>query len=175
VTAVDGWGVGGRSISYVTRSSGITLGPVKIDNLVVGYGVQSKGALADPSYQGNVGSGLLKRFVVTFDYDRQIMFLKALPTPVPDTNVFDRAGMWINASAKGLSIVDITAGGPAAAAGLKVGDEITAVDGAPAASLSLTDVRERLRNAAAGTVVTLALAAPGGPPRTVALTLKDQI
>jgi len=40
VTAVDGWGVGGRSIDYITRGTELTLGPVKIDQLVVGLATQ---------------------------------------------------------------------------------------------------------------------------------------
>jgi hypothetical protein len=174
VSAVDGWGVGGRSTSYVTRAATLTLGTVKIDNLVAGFGLQSKGAFADPSYAGNVGSGLLKRFMVTFDYANRIMYLKALPAPTPDAATFDRAGFWINTSTKGFKIVDLTAGGAASAAGLKVGDEITAVDGAPASTVQISDLRMRLRNDPPGTVVKLSVASPAGD-RDVALTLKDQI
>src|SRR5665213_1673999 len=174
VVAVDGWGVGGRSLSYVTRGSELTLGPVTIGDLVASFSRQSKGAFSDPSYQGNVGSGLLKRLVLTFDYGHQVMYLKALPGPVPDTDVFDRSGMWINASAKGFEVVDLTAGGPAAGAGLKTGEVITAVDGAAAGSIPLSDLRQRLRDGKPGTVVRLTVD-NAGQSRTVAVTLRDQI
>jgi len=174
VTAVDGWGVGGRSRSYITRGGALTLGSVRIDAPVAGMAIQSKGAFADPNYEGNVGSGLLKRFVVTFDYDHQIMYLKPLAAPSADIGTFDRAGFWINTSAKGFKIVDLTAGGPAAAAGLKTDDEITAVDGAPAPSIAISDLRQRLRDGAPGTVVKLSVES-GGQSRTVTLTLRDQI
>jgi len=174
VTAVDGWGVGGRSRSYVTRGGALTLGPVRIEAPVASFAIQSKGAFSDPNYEGNVGSGLLKRFVVTFDYDRQIMYLKPLAAPSPDIGTFDRAGFWINTSAKGFKIVDLTAGGPAASAGLKTGDEITAVNGAPAASIAISDLRQRLRDGTPGTVLNLTIES-AGQSRTVELTLKDQI
>lgn len=174
VAAVDGWGVGGRSRSYITRGGTLTLGAVRIDAPVASFATQSKGAFSDPNYEGNVGSGLLKRFVVTFDYDHQIMYLKPLAAPSPDVGTFDRAGFWINTSAKGFKIVDLTAGGPAAGAGLKTDDEITAVDGAPAASIAISDLRQRLRDEAPGTVMKLTVDS-GGQSRTVALTLKDQI
>jgi aspartyl protease len=161
VTAVDGWGVGGRSIDYITRGAELTLGPVKVEHLVVGLATQGKGAFSDSNYQGNVGTALLKRFVVTFDYDRQIMYLKALPAPVADTGTFDRAGFWINSSPKGFKIADLTPGGPA-------------IDGVAAASLTLSDARRRLRDDKAGTVVTLTVAR-GSEQREVALTLADQI
>lgn len=174
VTAVDGWGVGGRSIDYITRGTELTLGPVKIEHLVVGLATQGKGAFSDSNYQGNVGTALLKRFVVTFDYDHQIMYLKALPAPVPDTGTFDRAGFWINGSPKGFKIADLTPGGPAQKAGLATGDDITAIDGVAASSLSLSDARRRLRDDKPGTVVTLTVAR-GSERREVALTLADQI
>ncbi|MGI9169854.1 MAG: aspartyl protease family protein [Caulobacteraceae bacterium] len=174
VEAVDGWGVGGRSRSYVTRAVGLTLGPVEIAGLVAGLSRDSKGAFSAASYQGNVGSGLLKGFIVTFDYGHQIMYLRPLPKPDRDVGTFDRAGMWINTSPAGFKIVDLTAGGAAGAAGLKVGDEITSVDGVSAPSIAISDLRQRLRDEPAGTPVSLAVRS-GAATRTVTLTLRDQI
>jgi hypothetical protein len=174
VTAVDGWGVGGRSVSYLTRSDDLMLGSVRIDHVVAGFATQAKGSLSDPNFEGNVGSGLLKRFVVTLDYDHQIMYLKPLAPPVADSGAFDRAGFWINATPKGFEIVDLTAGGPAQKAGLQTGERIVAVDGAAVASLSLSALRQRLRNDKPGTVVKLKIAHDDAT-RIVALTLADQI
>jgi hypothetical protein len=134
VTALDGWGVGGRSYDYITRGAQLTLGPIKIDDLVVGLATESKGTFSDPNYQGNVGTGLLKRFVVTFDCGHQIMYLQPLPPPVADTGTFDRSGLWINKSYNGFQIADVTAGGPAKRAGLEAWDTITEIDGVAAAS-----------------------------------------
>jgi Aspartyl protease/PDZ domain len=174
VVAVDGWGVGGPSRSYVTRGAWFDLGPVRIDGLVASFGTQAKGSFSDPNYQGNVGSGLLKRYRVTFDYDHQVMYLKPLqPTPT-DIGVFDRAGFWLNLSPAGFKIMDLTAGGAAAGSGLKVGDEITAVDGVAAGQVDLPTLRKRLRDQPAGTQVRLDVLA-GGQSRQVTLTLKDQI
>jgi len=174
VLAVDGWGVGGPSRSYVTRGDYLMLGPVRIDGVVASFGTQGKGAFADPNYQGNVGSGLLKRYVVTFDYNHRIMYLKPLRPAPTDVGVFDRAGFWLNLSPAGFKIMDLTAAGAAQAAGLKVGDEITAVDGAPAAKVDLPELRKRLRDEPAGTQVKLDVLA-NGQTRAVTLTLKDQI
>jgi hypothetical protein len=154
VDAVGGWGVGGPSRAYFTRGREMTLGTVKIDNIVTGLSTQGKGAFAGGEYDGNVGSGILKRFIVTFDYDHQIMYLKVPPKPVADTGTFDRAGMWINAMPEGFKIVDVTASGPAEPAGLQAGDIITAVDGKSARKIPVYEMRRRLRNQAPGTVVT---------------------
>ena len=53
--------------------------------------------------------------------------------------------MWFNKDAEGFKIVDVTANSPAAKAGLKAGDIITLVDGVPASSVALYDLRKRLR------------------------------
>ena len=174
IVAVDGWGVGGPSRSFVTRATSLSLGPVKVDRLVAGLATQGKGSLSDANYIANVGSGFLKRFVVTFDYGHQLMYLKPLPAPVADTNVFDRAGWWINAAPEGFKIVNLSAGGAAEGAGLKTGDEITAVDGVSAKTIAISDMRRRLRDEPAGTRVALRVVRDG-KPRRVSLVLKDQI
>jgi hypothetical protein len=174
VVAVDGWGVGGPARSYVTRGGWFDLGPVRVEGLVASFGTQGKGSFSDPNYQGNVGSGLLKRYRVTFDYDHQVMYLKPLAPAPTDVAVFDRAGFWLNQSAAGFKIMDLTAGGAASASGLKVGDEITAIDGVAAQKVDLPELRKRLRDDPAGTPVKLDVLA-GGQSRQVTLTLKDQI
>ena len=174
VLAVDGWGVGGPSRSYVTRGDYFTLGSVRIDGLVASFGTQGRGAFADPNFQGNVGSGLLKRFAVTFDYGHQIMYLKPLQPAAQDVGVFDRAGFWLNLSPGGFKVMDLTAGSAAADSGLKVGDEITAIDGVSAHGIDLPELRRRLRDDPVGTQVKLDILA-GGQARAVTLTLRDQI
>ena len=155
--AVDGWGVGGPSTGYVTRGRMMMLGSVAIENVVATLTNQDKGAFAGNDYQGNVGGGILKRFIVTFDYGNQLMYLKPLPAPVADTGTFDRAGMWINQSSHGFKIADVTRGGAADEADLRTNDTITAVDGISAMDIHLYDLRWRLRNDQPGTVVTFTI------------------
>jgi hypothetical protein len=132
VDAVDGWGVGGPSTGYVTRIKDMTIGDVKIGPVVGALANQDKGAFAGADYSANVGGGVLKRFVVTFDYNNRIMYLKPRPAPVEDTNTYDRAGMWINVSGSTFKIVNVTKGTPADEAGLRKDDIVTAVDGSAA-------------------------------------------
>jgi hypothetical protein len=174
VEAVDGWGVGGPARAYVTRGAQLTLGAVEVPQVVTALSTQSKGAFASASYSGNVGGGLLKRFVVTFDYSHQVMYLKPLPQPVADVGGFDRAGMWINGAPDGFQVMDVSAAGAAQAAGLQAGDIITAVDGRPAASIPIYELRARLRNEAPGTQVALEVRR-GSDKRSVRIALRDQI
>jgi hypothetical protein len=171
---VDGWGIGGPSRGYVTRASDFSLGPVVVHNVVASFSTQDKGAFAGDDYQGNIGAGILKRFVVTFDYEHQIVYLKPLPEPVADTGTFDRAGMWFNAASDGFEVVDVTKNGPAEAAGIKAGDHIVAIDAKPAGGIPLYEERRRLRNAAPGTVTRVTIIRDGRKS-TVEVTLRDLI
>ena len=174
VETVDGWGVGGPARGYVARSGEVALGPVKVPSVVTSMSIQSKGAFSSASFQGNIGGGLLKRFVVTFDYGNQVMYLKALPEPVADVGTFDRSGMWINGSSGGFEVVDVSANGAAQAAGIRVGDVITAIDGKPVGTLPVYELRERLRGQATGTVVVFSIKR-GDAARALQVTLRDQI
>jgi len=174
VLAVDGWGVGGQTRSHMTRGASLRLGDVEIPDVIAGLSTSAKGSFSDANTDGYVGSGLLKRFTVTFDYKNRTMHLKALPKPAPDTAVYDRSGMWINSTSNDFEIVSITPGGPAEKAKLKVGEHIVAVNGNPVKPEQLSNFRMKLRDDPAGTIVHLTIKSPAGE-REVALTLRDQI
>ena len=174
VEAVDGWGVGGPARGYVTRGGELMLGDVKIPTTVASFSLQEKGSFSDASYAANVGGGILKRFIVTFDYEHRIMYLKPATGPLTDIGTFDRSGMWVNGvKGSGYKIMDVTKGGAAETAGLKVGEIITSVDGKPAKG-PIYAVRKAWRNEPAGTVVELGVGS-GKEARKVKLVLKDQI
>ncbi len=173
VEAVTGWGVGGAARSLVTRAKVLRLGAVEVSNPVTELSLQQKGAFSSPYVAGNVGAGVLKRFNITFDYRHQrLIFEPNANYDKPD--VFDRSGMWINLAGDALEVVDVTAGGPAAAAGLKAGDKIQSIDGRPVSELTLPAVRQRLKSDAPGTKLRLSVQS-GGTTRTVDLILKDLV
>ncbi len=172
VDAVDGWGVGGPSRTHTVRGNALTIGSgIAIAHPVVGFGADKAGSFADPTLSGNIGGGILKRFVVTFDYGHNTMYFKPVAGPVADLDSYDRAGTWFNVEPEGFKVIAVTPGGPADVAGLKEGDVITTIDGKAVASLVLPDVRERLRNDVPGTVVTFGLSTG----KAVKIVLKDQI
>jgi S1-C subfamily serine protease len=166
--------VGGPSRGYVTRGAELAIGPVKIPGVVTSLSTQKKGSFADASYQGNIGGGTLKRFVVTFDYAHQTMYLKALPQPVADVGTFDRSGMWINATEDGFLVNSVSMGGPAEKGGLRKDDVITAIDGKKVAPEALATARALLRTRPVGSMVTLDYKRGGKPMHTM-ITLRDQI
>jgi hypothetical protein len=174
VSAVTGWGVGGPSRSYTVRLPSLTLGTVKVEGPTAGLSQDKGGSMSDPNYDGNVGGGLLKRFAVTFDYANQVMYLKPVVPPPADAGRFDRSGMWINAGKTGYDVTDVSQGGPAAEAGIVIGDVITAIDGRPVVTEGLSDARIALRAQPAGTKVQIALTR-GMEKKLVTLVLRDQI
>jgi S1-C subfamily serine protease len=69
----------------------------------------------------------------------------------------------------GVGIVVVSPGGPAAAAGIKPGEIITAIDGSPVHTTA--DLTGALAGLAPGKVVPVVLATPAGASRTVQVTL----
>ncbi|MBS0274179.1 MAG: aspartyl protease family protein [Proteobacteria bacterium] len=172
--ATTGWGIGGPTKSHVIRGHNLVIGGQTVAAPVVLLSTATKGADADATQSGNIGGGVLKRFVVTLDYGHNKMYLKPVTQPVSDLDSFDRSGMWINRSATGYSVVDVTKGTPADTAGLKTGDEIVSVDGKPATATPLYETRARLRNDAPGTVVKFTVKR-GAETKDVSVTLRDLI
>ena len=174
VSAVTGWGVGGPSRSYVVRLPSLTLGTVRVDHPVGGLSQDKHGSISDPNYEGNIGSGFLKRFVVTFDYAHQRMYLKPVDPPQVDAGQFDRAGMWINSKSDGYAVTYVSEQGPAAHAGIQAGDVITRLDGKTPKFDELSAARALLRSQPAGTKVPIELKR-GAEVKQVTLVLEDQI
>ncbi|MEO6564415.1 MAG: PDZ domain-containing protein [Casimicrobiaceae bacterium] len=118
---------------------------------------------------GSIGYGVLRRFIPTFDYGRSVVYLEAAAA-MAEADAFERAGLWLERGAKGFVVVDVVAGSPAAAAGLRAGETITAINGRGAGTMSLADARATLRGAA-GTTVRLR----AGPTGERTLILRDLI
>jgi hypothetical protein len=174
IDTITGWGVGGPAHSHVVRLPLLSLGPIEQKNVVAGLSDAKGGTFSDPNFEGNVGSGFLKRFAVSFDYAHQMMYLKRLATPPADAGQFDRSGLWINAAERGFVITAVAPGSPAAEAGLAAGDLITSLDGSPAVPERLADARYLLRSKPAGTSVPLS-AERGTRLLKVILKLRDLI
>jgi hypothetical protein len=172
--ATTGWGVGGATHDYMVRLPSLSLGGVRVMDVPAGLSDSKRGSISDANFGGNVGSGLLRRFVVTFDYARQTMWLKPLSPQPADACAYDRSGMWINASPEGFTVNSVVEKGPAEAAGLKPGDLITSLGGKPARMAELSDARALLRTLPAGTHVPVELVRDGRPMK-LEIVLRDLI
>lgn len=175
--ALTGWGVGGGVRSLVSRAGELSLGPeelaVKVPRPIVDLAQTKKGALADSYLAGNIGGGILKRFTVTFDYSRKLLYLE------PNANFakeepFDRSGMWLNQVPEGYRIEDVVSGGPAELAGLKVGDVVTRWGVRLASAGNLSQLRQALRTGEPGDEVRL-IYVRAGQSHEALLKLRDLI
>ncbi len=129
--------------------------------------------MTDKNIAGNIGGEILKRFTVTFDYAKQRMCLKPNKNYGAPMN-YDRSGMWINGRHGDFVVKYVMAGGSVDRAGLKLGDVITAVNGKPATTLTLSGLRGMLRNGTPESRVELVLG-KGERARTVTLVLQRLI
>jgi C-terminal processing protease CtpA/Prc len=111
---------------------------------------------------------------VTFDYAHQTMYLKTLQPLPEDVSQFDKAGMWINATPDGYTVTDVSAQGPAAKAGIQVGDVIVRLDGRTPQVDELPQARALLRSRPAGTKLAIELRR-GTSDKQVTLVLEEQI
>jgi hypothetical protein len=166
---ISGTGVGGHVRALLARATTLQLGDITVQKPVTSLSLQGRGALADPDLAGNIGFGILRQFNITFDYRNNVLYFeKNANHGHPD--VYDRAGLWIERAAKGYEVVDVVAGGPAAASGVKAGDLIVGINGKDWTLVPLAAARAELK-AAPGRKVRLKM--DGGPERIV--TTRDLI
>jgi PDZ domain len=92
---------------------------------------------------GAIGSGMLRRFIVTFDFPHHQLILEP-NSHFPEPDQEDKSGLLVVAKGtnyKTFEVVNVQPNSPAALAGIKKGDIIAGIDTDPAADLSLLTVR----------------------------------
>lgn len=155
--SVNGWGVGGSLSSKAFRVGRLQLGPIAIEGVTADMYLGDKGAFAKAETDANLGSGLLKAFVATFDYANRRLTLAGDPKAFVDDG-YDRLGAWLNLAADGsLEVAAVTVDAPAAEAGLEAGDRITHLAGQPVAERSLAQWRAWARQLPEGKAVAVRL------------------
>lgn len=176
VNGVTGWGLGGPIRAQLARGKRFVLGNFEIRDPLLRLPLQASGALkSSDDAAGLIGSDILRQFNITFDYGREsITFQKNHRYGVHSN--FDRVGVWLgqDAASAGFSVIDVISGSPADHAGIKVGDKILAIDGKPAESLDLTEVRERFRSDPVGQKLRLRVQS-GSTARDIVLSLRELV
>jgi hypothetical protein len=122
----------------IGRLPNIQLGRFTIQNPVAIFFQDKQGVMASPEFDGVIGSEILRRFNVIFNYSRQQMIL-APNRYFSEPYEHDMAGMLLVVEGKGFRVKQVIDDSPATAAGLCEGDLITAVNGRTVLTL------ERLR------------------------------
>jgi len=176
VQTITGWGVGGPSRSWVTRVHDVRVGDAVIRDVVTDLFTGDEGAFADMDASANLGTGILKRFIVTFDYKAKVLYLEP-GKEVARRDVYDRSGMTLVRDRAGFRVAAVLPQGPAAAAGIQEGDRIVAIDGAPATGRPLFEVEDLFCDASPGTLVRLRVATSHDPHEAhdLSLTLAELV
>lgn len=178
---VTGWGVGGPVTSSPVRFAQVKIGGAVLSGILGDLYTGDQGAFADPRADANLGGGILRRFAVSFDYGKRVMYLEPNATAgAPDP--YDRAGMFliVEKQAAGgvaglLEVAAVTPGSPAEKAGLRAGDRIAAVDGTAVAKKSLAAWRAVFRDGAAGEKHKLTITRGGDEKKVITFALADLI
>jgi predicted metalloprotease with PDZ domain len=121
----------------------------------------------------NLGSGVLRRFTVAFDYDHRRMYL-APNSDFARPDAFDRSGLWLLRDGDVLRITDVVQDSAAARAGLRVDDRIVAIGGEAVAKRSLAQWRQLLRESPVNARVEVKYRR-GGDDRSAVMVLADRI
>jgi predicted aspartyl protease len=74
--SVANYGIGGAAVTYRSALDELVLGDVPLYHQVADVVMAEKGAFADRIDAGNVGLGILKNFIVTFDVSNGALYLE---------------------------------------------------------------------------------------------------
>ena len=134
-------GAGGSSAAVKAQVPAVELGSFVIKNPLVVFAQGTEGSEGSAEYDGELGSGFFSQFKTILDYSRSQMILER------NENVSggkDLSGLEIVAEAprfRTYVVNNVDQDSPAATAGVHEEDTIVAVDGRPAARLTLRELR----------------------------------
>jgi hypothetical protein len=123
----------------IGRLPNIQFGHFMIQNPLAIFFQDKQGVLASPEFDGVIGSEILRRFKVIFDYSRQQMILEP-NRYFSEAYEHDMAGMLLVFEKTGFRVKQVIEDSPATSAGLREGDLVTAVNGR--STLTLEDLRQ---------------------------------
>lgn len=140
-----GIGFSNRSPIRTGRIKKFQLGRFVVENPVASFSQAADSS--DETGDGEIGGEFLRRFKVVIDYSRKRIILEpnarfAEPFEASFTGASLAAG---GADFKTFKVKSVLDGSPAAEAGLRAGDVITAVDGKPAARFTAEQLRRMFR------------------------------
>ncbi len=166
-------GVGGESAQLLGRSLSLEIGPYAFQSPVVSFSRAKAGSLAAVEIDGIVGSRVLARFRIVYDYSRRRVILEPGPR-LEEPFAHDMSGLRLRSRTLALRTIEVARvaeGSPADAAGLRAGDLLLLVDGRPVRPVDFPEVRARLERPGP---VRLELSRDGRR-RTVVLELRPRV
>jgi len=177
---VGGRGVGGVAQSEFVRVPSLMLGgdakasgALTLRNVIGDLSQQKNGAFATSTSDGQIGGQILKRFVVTFDYERGRLLL----TPnrqFREPFVFNRAGFGVDERGGQYIAASVDPGGPGAVAGIQEGDVLLSINGvAMPVIMEADDDAYPMMRKPVGMVLRVIRQRGASPPGEVDVTLRE--
>jgi len=152
------------------RAAAVTIGPFEISGPVAAF--ISTASAGTFTVDGLLGTGVLRRFKVTFDYSRRQLWLEPNGRSRGPQS-FDASGIEVRPTgAHDFAVVDVGSDSAAADAGVRIGDLLKAVDGRPARDMTLGEIQDAFSRV--GEICTVQFER-SGQTRTVTLRLRRRL
>lgn len=156
VVASGARGAGGKIDTTEAQVTSFSIGPFTVLTPRTSFTSPAKGTFASSLLAGNIGHGILSRFVATFDYERRQLYLQQ-GRHFAQSQPRNHGGVGLDRTEHdAFQVAMITPGSPGERAKLHVGDRVTAIDGISASQLGLDDV-QRIMQQSQGTRVQLSV------------------
>ncbi|TWJ00743.1 aspartyl protease [Mucilaginibacter frigoritolerans] len=144
IAANLGMGFNGPVSGYISRISEVELGKYKIRNIVSSFptGDSLICKSEDIKRDGNLGLGILKRFIIVFDYHNNLIYLKPGPN-FKEPFEHDMSGLEYYAGGddyKHIIISRVEPGSAGDTIGLEKDDEILSINLKPTSTMSLEQI-----------------------------------
>jgi hypothetical protein len=136
-------GVGGSALVFSGRLKDLTLGSFHLQDSVARFSRARRGDDASARYDGLIGGEIFCRFRVVFDFSRKRMMLEPNANSSEPFEV-DMSGLDLVSDGEDFSVVvvnEVEKDSPAAEAGIREADVISAIDGRPAKEFTITQIR----------------------------------
>ena len=155
------------------RLKRMDIGPYGWNDPIVLLSSATEGAFASEEFAGNIGNRLLERFRLTLDYERRQVFLEPSKR-YRERDVLTRTGLMLGWYGDHVNALSVLPGSPAAKAGLREGERVSAVDGKPILEWDVRVLERHLEDGPDGRSFTLTVERDG-VPRVLTVRLKEML
>jgi hypothetical protein len=146
ISAGHSGGVGGIIENRRGKVASLALGQRALLDVPTTLSAPKSGAFASGQLAGNLGQGILSRYIITLDYASRRMQLQRSAHWAQSFEDGPSPGFGLNrVSHEQFQVIAVTPASSAARAGLAAGDIVTALDGVPASRLDLDELRASMR------------------------------
>ena len=168
---VWGGGIGGAFQSTVCRLARARIGSYEWEEPIAALSLSTAGMVGSKDYAGNIGNGVLERFVCTFDYERRKLYLEPGKRSTARDS-YSRVGTLLVRNGERVLAAGVTRGSAADEAGLEANDEVLSIDDRAARRWTREEIDRLLEGGLEGSTHKLRIRRDGAES-TLTLTLKD--